>query len=129
MSITAAVLVVGALLLGIALGWLLARNRSQSERTRLRTELAHVRSNADEKLDILRQEKQQLRDEFQRLSDDALQRNRDEFLRMANEQLAGTQQHVNADLQQRRDAVEALVKPLGEQLDKVTDQVHSLEKS
>jgi len=129
MSITTVVLATGALLLGVALGWLLARNRSQSERARLRTELAHVRSNADEKLNLLRQEKQQLSEEFQRLSDDALKQNRDEFLRMAGEQLSGAQQHVNADLQQRRDAVEALVKPLGEQLDKVTNQVQSLERS
>lgn len=129
MSITSVVLVIGALLLGTALGWLLGRSRFQAERARLQTELAHVRNNADEKLSMLQQEKQHLGEQFQRLSDDALKHNRDEFLRMATEQLSGTEQHAKADLQQRRDAVEALVKPLGEQLDKVTNQVQSLEKS
>ena len=129
MNTTGVVLTVAALLLGLALGWLLGRSRSQAQRAKLETELVHVRNNADEKLNTLRQEQQRLTKEFERLSDDALKRNRDEFLRMAGEKLSSTQEGAKADLDQRRSAVEALVKPLGEQLDRVSSQVHSLEKS
>lgn len=129
MNTTGVVLTVVALLLGLALGWLLGRSRSQAQRVKLETELVHVRSSADEKLNTLRQEQQRLVQEFERLSDDALKRNRDEFLRMAGEKLGNTQDSAKADLDQRRSAVEALVKPLGEQLDRVSSQVQSLEKS
>lgn len=100
-----------------------------AEQARLETQLTHAQSDAEEKLTLLRQEQERLGQEFERLSAAALRQNRDEFLQLANERFKGSEDRAKVELDQRRTAVEALVKPLNEQLDKVTSQVNQLEKA
>lgn len=92
--------------------------QTESENVRLAAELDHARTG---------QEK--LADEFQRLSGEALRRNSEQFLQLAGERLKSTEQRTAAELDQRRQAVEALVKPLSEQLDKITSQVNDVERA
>ncbi|NEE00485.1 DNA recombination protein RmuC [Phytoactinopolyspora halotolerans] len=99
-----------------------------AEMARLETQLAHARSDAEEKLNLLRQEQQQLGQQFERLSAAALRQNRDEFLQLAAERFKGSEDRAKSELDQRRTAVEALVKPLNEQLEKVTAHAQRLEK-
>jgi DNA recombination protein RmuC len=93
---------------------------ADAERVRLTAELAHARSAAHEQ--------QRLENEFERLSAQALRRNNEQFLQLAGEHLQGNQKQAVAELEQRRQAVEQLVRPLAEQLGKVEAQLGSVER-
>lgn len=67
--------------------------------------------------------------EFKALSADALRANRVDFLDQAKEAFAQLQQQSAGDLEQRRQAVEALVKPIRESLDKVDLKISEIEKA
>lgn len=124
-----------ALAVGGALGALAMRVRVANDiasgdavRARLEAELKHVKSSGDEKLAILRGEQEKLIDEFERLSAMALRDNRDEFLKIANERFATSEERAKAELEQRRTAIEAMVKPLSEHLGKVEEHANQLER-
>ncbi|HEX6235080.1 MAG TPA: DNA recombination protein RmuC [Jiangellaceae bacterium] len=91
---------------------------SEHELVRLRSELEHARTG-----------QQKLAAEFERLSAEALRQNNEQFLQLARERLANAEQRSAADLEQRRQAVEALVKPLADQLGKVEAQLSAVERS
>lgn len=91
---------------------------TESAQTRLATELEHARTGQE-----------RLAAEFERLSAEALRRNNEQFLHLADQRLKGAEQRSVAELEQRRQAVETLVKPLAEQLDKITTQVNDVEKA
>lgn len=91
---------------------------SEHELVRLRAELEHARSN-----------QQRLSTEFERLSAEALRRNNEQFLQLARERMTNSEQRSVAELEQRRQAVEALVKPLAEQLGKVEAQLTAVERT
>ncbi len=67
--------------------------------------------------------------EFKSLSADALRANRADFLDQAKQAFAQLQQQSVGDLDQRRQAVESLVKPLRESLDKVDTKIGEIEKA
>jgi DNA recombination protein RmuC len=127
--------VVLALAVGAALGALVMRVRTAAplaeraaDKARLETELAHARSDASEKLAMLRGEHERLMDEFERLSAAALRENRDEFLKLANEKLSTSEERAKTDLDQRRVAIEAMVTPLREHLGRVEEHANQLER-
>ena len=67
--------------------------------------------------------------EFKALSADALRVNRTDFLDQAKAAFAQLQQQSTGDLDSRRQAVEALVKPLRESLEKVDSRMLEIEKT
>ncbi|PSL01782.1 DNA recombination protein RmuC [Haloactinopolyspora alba] len=103
--------------------------QAQADKARLEAQIEHTRNSADEKLALLRTEQERLTQEFDRLSNDALRRNRAEFLELATEQLKGSEERTKTELEHRRAAVEAMVKPLNEQLAKVTEHANELERA
>jgi DNA recombination protein RmuC len=106
--------IVISLLVGAALAWAWARAQQAVLRERLRAE----------------QEAQgRLANEFKAISADALRANRAEFLAEAKEAFARLQEQSKGDLDQRRQAVESLVKPLREALDKVDGKMAEIEKA
>jgi DNA recombination protein RmuC len=66
---------------------------------------------------------------FRALSSEALRSNNKEFLQLATTKLEGFQRGARDDLDQRQKAVEQIVAPLKESLEKVDTQVRSLEAS
>ncbi len=94
-----------------------------------RAELAAQRAGAQERLAQLREEQERLSGEFQRLSAQALQQNNEQFLQMAGERLKRTEQEHASQLDQRRQAVEHLVKPIAESLDQVRKELGTVEKA
>ncbi len=102
---------------------------SEAGRIRLTADLAHSRSAAQEKLAMLREDQERLVHEFERLSAEALRRNNEQFLQLAGERLKGSEQRAVAELEQRRQAVDQLVKPLAEQLGKVEAQLSAVERT
>ena len=97
--------------------------------TRLSTQLAEERKSAEEKLAILDEARQKLSDAFKALSSDALKSNNHSFLELARTTLEKYQDHAKSDLAARQKAVDDLVKPLKESLEKVDGKIQEIEKS
>lgn len=68
-----------------------------------------------------------LRDRFESLSNEALDRSSDRFLALAGERLGAATQSNEQALERREAAVEALVRPLRESLEKVDEKLQRVE--
>jgi DNA recombination protein RmuC len=111
------VLAIG-LLLGAIGGWAAARNRLGADVARLRFELAHERTAAEEKVALLERAKEEFADAFKALAAEALRGNNESFLQLARSQL-----------EEKEKAVEHLVAPLRESLEKVDGQFRVLDRA
>src|SRR3954467_312465 len=122
-----------ALLIGAALGggaaWLLARARADAALTTLRVQLEHERAGFEEKVALLKHAEDQLTDSFRAMSAQALQLNNTAFLDLARTQLEKFQEGAQGDLAQRQKAVEAIISPIRESLEKVDGQIRGLEQA
>lgn len=72
---------------------------------------------------------ERLVNEFKALSADALRVNRADFLDQARQAFAQIEQRSAGELEQRKQAVEALVKPLKESLEKMDGKISEIEKA
>lgn len=95
----------------------------------LETLLEEERKSAQEKLSLLQKATEQLSDAFQALSADALKSNNRAFLELAGETLQRFQSEARGDLEQRQKAVENLVAPIKEILEKYDEQIQAIERS
>lgn len=139
-----------ALVVGFALGagavWLLLRSRftplegelrartdeaarAREELARISARLEHEREAAEEKVALLERAKTDLSDAFKALSAEALKTNQTSFLELARATLERYQVQARDDLDQRRTAVEQLVSPIRESLEKVDGKIQELEKA
>ncbi|MGH7809823.1 MAG: DNA recombination protein RmuC, partial [Candidatus Binatia bacterium] len=99
---------------------------AQSE---LQTKLDEERKAAEEKLALVNEAKQNLSDAFKALSADALKSNNQSFLELARTTLEKFQESAKTDLSARQKAIDDLVKPLRESLEKVDGNIAVLEKT
>lgn len=95
----------------------------------LNTKLHEQSKSFDEKLAVLNEAEQNLSDAFKALSADALKSNNQSFLELAKTTLEKFQESARTDLEARQKAVNELVKPLKESLEKVDDNISRIEKS
>lgn len=93
------------------------------------TRLSEERKAADEKLKLLDEARQKLSDTFKALSADALKSSNRSFLELARETLERYQEAAKGDLQTRQKAIDELVKPLKESLDKVDGKIREIENA
>ena len=100
-----------------------ARTAAAVAEGRLETERAAM----TQRITDLQRSEAQLKESFQALSHQALEANSKQFLEVAQTALRATQAESQADLDQRRQAVEALVAPIREELAKVDGHVRELE--
>src|SRR6201988_554207 len=119
----------------------LDREKDESERLRgenagnlanllaLQTRLEDERRASQEKLALLSTAEEKLTDAFKALSADALRNNNRSFLDLAKQNLETFQQNAKGDLEGRQRAINELIKPLKEPLDKVDGRIGDLEKS
>ncbi|UCE89357.1 MAG: DNA recombination protein RmuC [Pseudomonadota bacterium] len=124
-----------AFAIGSVLGALVAYLHSQRKIAALReqyvqlaTTLEHERRAMEEKLRVLDEARTQLADTFSALSSQALKHNSEEFLRLARENMQHFHTRAEGDLAQREKAIEHLVKPIREALDKTESQIREIEK-
>ncbi len=96
---------------------------------RMETTLAAERKAAEEKLAILNRATEELREAFAALSADALKSNNQAFLDLAKATLDSYQKQASGELEQRRQAVAALVAPIQESLGRFDQQVRQLESA
>lgn len=113
------VLIAVAALAG-TVGWLLARARSQRTITELETTLKMERQSAKEKL-------AEVEKIFTALSSQALQDNSKAFLQLAQETLKRFHVQAKGELDQKEKAVEHLVNPIREALEKTEQQIRRME--
>lgn len=82
-----------------------------------------------DKLQLLDDARQKLADAFKALASDALKSNNQSFLQLAKENLDKFQVAAQGDLEKRQQAIDELVKPVKESLDKVDSKIQELEKA
>ncbi len=123
-----------ALLAGLVIGALLVHLRAQRritalqmENTGLATTLEVERKSALDRQQALEDSRKQLGDAFSRLSSEALKHNNAEFLRLAQENLKQFQIQAHNELGKKEQAIEHLVKPIREMLDKTHTQIRQIE--
>jgi DNA recombination protein RmuC len=101
----------------------------ENQKSKIENELAAERAAAAEKISALTDAHERLRAEFKSLSADALSKNTDEFLKLARETFGQLHQQSAGELEKRQQAIDALVKPLRESLDKVGASVVEMDKA
>lgn len=101
----------------------------RSEGAKLETRLEAERKMAAEKQALLDEAQKKLSDAFKALSDDALKSNNQAFLELAKVTLEKYQEGAKSDLEQRHQAINELVKPLKESLEKVDLKMEEIEKN
>lgn len=157
---------VGGLIMGALLGWLVARvragktilektarlaaaesrlgpleqyqqtvDRQAEEITRLKTTqtalatlLRQTRRSGQEKIELLKDLQQNLRESYQSLATDALHRNSSAFLEMADQTLSKHIAGAKQDLDLRTERIKSVVQPMQEALGRYEKQVQSMER-
>jgi len=130
-----------ALLAGVLVWlWSHARTATLAERARLsaeslvkaETELIALRARASEleaERAALKEAQGRLLESFKALSSDALRANNASFLELARETFGKLHQQSSGELEKRQQAIDALVKPIRESLEKVGQSVVEIDKS
>jgi len=111
-------------------GYLLQRgkiDRLQRENTRLETELEFEHKSSRERNEADAAMTRQLKDAFDAMASSALKDNNEQFLRLARENLGKFQVKAEEDMAKREQAVENLVKPIRETLEKTESQIRKME--
>jgi DNA recombination protein RmuC len=101
----------------------------QALRTKAETELEGERLRLQEERKLLDQAQQKLTAAFGDLAGQALRSNTESFLKIATEKLGAVKTETAGELEQRKQAVEALVKPIAESLYRFNEQIHAIEKA
>ena len=94
----------------------------------LQTTIAKERKLSEEKLGLLAEAQTTLSDAFKALSAEALNTNNQAFVQLARETLEKYQEGAKGDLEKRQQAIDQLVKPVRESLEKVDSKIQQIEK-
>lgn len=100
-----------------------------AELSALTTRLDEERKSSLEKIELLNNAEEKLADAFKALSADALRNNNQSFLQLAKENLQKFQETAKGDLEQRQQAIDQIIRPLKESLEKVDGKIGELEKT
>jgi DNA recombination protein RmuC len=111
-------------------------NRECLEHKQLRETYSELRAHyegerraAQERAEAFRKVTEELSEKFKALSRDALRDNNQSFLQLAHATLDRFQATAKTDLDSRQKAIDQLVKPLKESLDKVDGKIGEIEKA
>jgi len=130
------------LVAGVVIGLLAARLRHDPQATADRSELVRLRATLEAereagraRADAMREREQsqhevetRLREAFAALAGDALVRNNEAFAELAAAKLGALKAGADGDLAQRQQAIEGMVGPLRESLERVQHQLASVER-
>ena len=83
---------------------------------------------ADDKLKLLEEARDTLKDSFKALSADALSKNNESFIKLAEENLKKHQQSAKDDLEKRQQAITKTVEPVSQTLKAFSDRVNKIEE-
>ena len=102
-------------------------SRLRNENAKLEISLELERRATDAQYESMQHIHNQLKDSFNALAAEALQSNNSQFLRLARENLEQFHIKAEGELEKREKAVENLVKPIRDALDKTESQVRRME--
>src|SRR5437588_12750453 len=102
-------------------------DRLHNETARRQADLEGERRAAQERTESFRRVTEELAEKFKALSRDALKDNNQEFLNLARATLEKFQVSAKGELDQRQQAIDQLVKPLKDSLDKVDEKIGQIE--
>lgn len=98
-----------------------------AEAARLSAELEGERRATDQRAAAFEEAQERMTGEFAQLSAAALQRNNEQFLQLADLKLNETRQAAEGELAKRQEAIEHLLRPIGDQLGKYEAGMQRLE--
>ena len=123
-----------ALLIGIAIGWVILRVSYEKKIGLLKENLATANANHDAAIKRLNDQKefidhseQVMRDAFGSLAGRALQLNNESFVELAKAKLEEKVTEAKGELDKKEQAINNLVKPLSESLNKMDEKIIALE--
>lgn len=99
-----------------------------AENAELKMKLTLEQQASDQFDAILDQAHVQIANTFNQLSNEALSRNNEHFLKLAEENLKRYQSEAKAELHNKEQAIEQLVKPINDALLQTAKQIHDIEK-
>jgi DNA recombination protein RmuC len=102
---------------------------AKENNSRLQAELEGERRASTERLESFKQAADELAEKFKALSRDALKDNSQSFVDLARAELGKYQEKAKGDLELRTRAIDQLVKPLQESLEKVDGKINEMEKT
>lgn len=105
------------------------RDAVKDRNAHLTAQLEGERRAATERRESFKLAADELSEKFKALSQDALRNNSSAFLELANEKLGKFQETAKGDLEVRTRAIDQLVKPLKESLEKVDGKISELERA
>ncbi|MBI1195659.1 MAG: DNA recombination protein RmuC [Gammaproteobacteria bacterium] len=134
MGVSATVILLGLALAGLAgaVGYLVGQHRSRdltTENAALKATLEAERQAERERRATLEQTQGEFSQLFANLSNKALQDNNKQFLALAQEKMAQFNIQSKGELEKREQAVEAMIKPIREILDKTAEQMQTMERN
>jgi DNA recombination protein RmuC len=100
----------------------------QGDKSRLEAQLAAAEQQIAQERETLARARSELTDTFKALAGEALNASTSQFLKLAAERFANLQSGAVADLEQRKSAIENLVRPVADSLGKVEKQIGEIEK-
>tara|TARA_B100000579_G_scaffold421242_1_gene421803 strand:+ start:381 stop:1631 length:1251 start_codon:yes stop_codon:yes gene_type:complete len=122
------------LIIGILSGFGIAYFLLSSAHGKTKQQLARVEAKyeaelkaADEKLKLLEEARDNLKDSFKALSADALSKNNESFIKLAEENLKKYQQSAKDDLEKRQQAINKTVEPVSQTLKTFSERVNKIE--
>lgn len=101
----------------------------QQRRIAAETTAQKARENIDEQKKMLDEARAKFSDAFQGLASEALGKSTQQFLELANSKFESLRGEAEGDLEQRRVAIEGLVRPLGETLTNLNTRLSQVESS
>ena len=119
------------LMLGAGVVYIWLQRQLSEKRQQLATlEAQHSseQKNAEEKLTLLEQARDQLKESFQALSSEALSKNNESFLNLAKSTLEKYQEGAKGDLDKRQEAINKTVEPVGDALKAFNERVDKIEQ-
>ena len=108
----------------------LARELAEAQKHRAiaETQVAELRRSLDEQKAILDSAEEKLGDTFRALAAQALAANNEGFLTLASEKFGAARRETDASLDSRHKAIESLLKPVRDSLEKVDGNIREIEK-
>jgi len=105
------------------------REQLREAHSTLKAQLEGERRAAQERADSFKQAAEALSEKFKALSRDALKDNNQSFLDLATATLGRFQENAKGELELRQKAIDQLVRPLTESLEKVDGKIGEMEKA
>jgi len=119
------------LLIGACIVYIWLQRQLSDKRQRLaalEAQYASEQKSAEEKLALLEQARDQIKESFQALSSEALSKNNESFLNLAKTTLEKYQEGAKGDLDKRQEAINKTVEPVGIALKAFNERVDKIEQ-